>query len=101
MKTKTVNTCSQTERTTCEVDSNELLNQIRHFQLDEKNPDANTDEASNDLRMLGIGGQILADIGVGKMRVIGSQRKMHALSGFDLEISEYISSVDQIGSSSK
>ena len=84
-----------------EVDSNELLNQIRHFQLDEKNPDADTDEASNDLRMLGIGGQILADVGVGKMRVIGSQRKMHALSGFDLEISEYISSVDQIGSSSK
>ncbi|MFC1665714.1 hypothetical protein ACFL17_08825, partial [Pseudomonadota bacterium] len=49
--------------------------------------------------MTGIGGQILADLGVGKMRVIGSQRKMHALSGFDLEISEYITSVDQVRSS--
>lgn len=83
-----------------EIDGNELLNHIRHFQDADKHSDT-AEGNSNDLRMLGIGGQILADLGVGKMRVIGSQRKMHALSGFDLEISGYISSVDDVQLTSK
>ena len=47
-------------------------------------------ESGEDLRVLGVGGQILADVGVGKMRVLGSQRKMHALSGFGLQIVDYV-----------
>ena len=47
-------------------------------------------ESSDDWRMLGIGSQILANVGVKKMRVLGTPRKMHGLSGFDLEIIEFI-----------
>lgn len=51
-------------------------------------------ETQGHLRLLGAGSQILANLGVRKMKVIGSQKKMHALSGFDLEIVDYISNLD-------
>ena len=47
-------------------------------------------QTHDDWRMLGIGSQILADVGVKKMRVLGTPRKMHGLSGFDLEIIEFL-----------
>ena len=47
-------------------------------------------QTQDDWRMLGIGSQILADVGVKKMRVLGTPRKMHGLSGFSLEIVEFI-----------
>ncbi|MDH3637266.1 MAG: 3,4-dihydroxy-2-butanone-4-phosphate synthase [Gammaproteobacteria bacterium] len=47
-------------------------------------------EAGDDLRMLGLGAQILADLGVRRMRVMGSPKRAHALSGFNLEIVDYI-----------
>lgn len=42
-------------------------------------------------RNVGVGSQILANLGVGKMRLLSSQTKYHSLSGFGLEIVEYIS----------
>lgn len=47
-------------------------------------------EASSDVKTYGIGAQILSDLGVGKMRVLGSPRKLNALKGFGLEVVEYI-----------
>lgn len=44
-----------------------------------------------DLRTYGIGAQILKDIGVRKMRVLSQPKRLHGLSGFDLEVVEYIS----------
>jgi len=44
----------------------------------------------DELRTIGLGAQILADVGVRKMRVMGRQRKFSALSGFGLEVVEYI-----------
>lgn len=46
--------------------------------------------ARNELRTYGLGSQILADLGVGRMRVLGHAAKAPALSGFGLEIVEYI-----------
>ena len=46
-----------------------------------------TDES---LRTYGIGAQILRDLGVKKMRVLSAPKQMYAISGFDLEISEYV-----------
>lgn len=43
-----------------------------------------------DLRTFGLGAQILSDIGVCKMRVLSAPTKIHAISGFDLEIVEYV-----------
>lgn len=42
------------------------------------------------LRTYGIGAQILTDLGVRRMRVLSSPRRMQAISGFDLEIVEYV-----------
>lgn len=44
-----------------------------------------------DRRTLGIGGQILADLDVHKMRLLSAPQIFHGLGGFDLEITEYIS----------
>lgn len=46
--------------------------------------------ANNDLRIIGIGSQIAADLGLGKLRVLGYPVKLHGLSGFGLEITEYV-----------
>ncbi len=70
--------------------SDELVKRIRHSQVDGKSIEFPWSEPGEDLRMLGVGSQILADLGVGKMRVLGSRKKMHALSGFGLEIVDYV-----------
>ncbi|MEH6625669.1 MAG: bifunctional 3,4-dihydroxy-2-butanone-4-phosphate synthase/GTP cyclohydrolase II [Motiliproteus sp.] len=49
----------------------------------------NTDGAGTYLT-IGTGSQILRDLGVGKMRLLSSPVKFNALSGFDLEIVEFI-----------
>jgi 3,4-dihydroxy 2-butanone 4-phosphate synthase/GTP cyclohydrolase II len=43
-----------------------------------------------EMRTYGLGSQILADLGVGKMRVLGHAIKAPGMSGFGLEIVEYI-----------
>jgi 3,4-dihydroxy 2-butanone 4-phosphate synthase/GTP cyclohydrolase II len=42
------------------------------------------------LRTYGIGAQILRDLGVSRMRVLSAPKQMHGLSGFDLEVVEYV-----------
>lgn len=49
-------------------------------------PKANRD----DLRTYGIGAQILIDQGVKHMRVMSAPKRMHALSGFGLDVVEYV-----------
>ena len=46
--------------------------------------------ASMDLRTYGIGAQILKDLGVGKMKLLASPRKMPSMTGFDLEVTGYV-----------
>ncbi|MDE0855224.1 MAG: 3,4-dihydroxy-2-butanone-4-phosphate synthase [Nevskia sp.] len=52
-------------------------------------PQAQPDEGQS-LRTYGVGAQILVDLGVRKMRVLSAPKKMYALSGFDLEVVEYV-----------
>ena len=56
---------------------------------------AHFDDTHN-LRMLGAGGQILADLGVGKMLALGRERRTHGLSGFGLEIVAYVADAKQL-----
>ncbi|HEU4851120.1 MAG TPA: bifunctional 3,4-dihydroxy-2-butanone-4-phosphate synthase/GTP cyclohydrolase II [Telluria sp.] len=46
--------------------------------------------ASMDLRSYGIGAQVLRDLGVGKMKLMASPRKMPSMTGFDLEVTGYL-----------
>ena len=48
-----------------------------------------SEKPGTDLRGIGLGSQILRDLGVRRMRVIGTQRKVHSLDGFGLEICGY------------
>ena len=45
-----------------------------------------------DSRLYGIGAQILRELGVGKMRLLASPRKMPSMAGFGLEVCGYVSS---------
>ena len=48
------------------------------------------EEDRYDLRMLGAGSQILANLGVRQVRVLGTPRRTHALSGYGLEVTGYV-----------
>jgi 3,4-dihydroxy 2-butanone 4-phosphate synthase/GTP cyclohydrolase II len=71
----------------------DLLARFRDFELhgvDDPTPPRRRQERS-ELRTYGIGAQILADLGVRKMRVMSAPKAMHGISGFDLEVVEYVS----------
>lgn len=51
---------------------------------------AHHDPAKTDLRDYGIGAQILKDLGVGKMRLLATPRKMPSMTGFGLEVTGYL-----------
>ena len=55
---------------------------------------ASGDDETAELRTYGIGAQILRDLGVKKMRVLSAPKIMHALSGFGLEVVEYLDGAD-------
>jgi 3,4-dihydroxy 2-butanone 4-phosphate synthase/GTP cyclohydrolase II len=71
-------------------DSADILQRMRLYQ---KQPEAEADEGargSTDLRTYGAGAQILTDLGVRRMRVLSAPKRMHALSGFGMEVVEYV-----------
>ena len=63
----------------------EILNNLKFLKGERKQARSET----VDNRMVGIGSQILRDLGVKKIKLLGSQVK-YPLSGFDLEITEFI-----------
>ena len=57
--------------------------------VEDRIPDRNKAQ-DDDLRTIGVGAQILADLGVRKMRVMSAPKHLHALAGFDLEVVEFV-----------
>jgi 3,4-dihydroxy 2-butanone 4-phosphate synthase/GTP cyclohydrolase II len=47
-------------------------------------------QTEKELRTYGVGAQILADLGVHKMKVMSAPTNMHGLAGFDLEVTEFV-----------
>lgn len=70
--------------------TDQLLARIQEYQSKDKGENVPAHHPKTDLRTYGIGAQIVSDIGVRKMRVMGTPKKMHGLSGFDLEVVEYV-----------
>jgi 3,4-dihydroxy 2-butanone 4-phosphate synthase/GTP cyclohydrolase II len=58
--------------------------------------DAEKPASKWDPRLYGIGAQILREVGVGKMRLMASPRKMPSMAGFGLEICGYLSPEDAV-----
>ncbi|HHH35505.1 MAG TPA: 3,4-dihydroxy-2-butanone-4-phosphate synthase [Gammaproteobacteria bacterium] len=73
----------------CEADAGQLLRRMEDYR---RPPARGASQASpaTELRSYGVGAQILVDLGVRRMRVLGSPLKLHALSGFGLDVIEYI-----------
>ena len=71
-------------------ESDMLVNQIRNFDKEDQGVEIIDQDAAEDLRTFGVGAQILTDLGVKQMRVLSAPKKMHALSGFGLEVVEYV-----------
>jgi len=73
-----------------EESARDLMHAVQSLSHTEPEPDKCRDRQM-DFRMFGIGAQILRAVGVRRMRVLGAPKHMHALSGFGLEITEYVS----------
>ena len=58
----------------------------------EKINDIKSEDLSQDFdrRTLGVGGQILSDLGVSKMKLLSSPKTFYGLGGYGLEVEEYI-----------
>ena len=67
----------------------EFLDMVKAIQTEDAR-DEEVQAESSVLRTYGTGSQILRDIGVKRMRVLSEPKIMQAISGFDLEITEYI-----------
>jgi len=69
--------------------STDIVSRIEHYRLSDQGRAPSTKTNSSDLRTYGLGAQILKSLGVKKMRVMSSPKKIHGLSGFGLEVVEY------------
>ena len=67
----------------------DFLEMVKGIEAEEME-DSETQAESSVLRTYGTGSQILRDIGVKRMRVLSEPKKMQAISGFDLEITDYV-----------
>ena len=74
-----------------EQSSEQLLDTVKRFEAEDKGERQPAAKWQGTSRRVGVGSQILADLGVGKMRLLSSPKRYHALSGFGLEVVEYIS----------
>ncbi len=71
-------------------DPRELVRRIRQYHALGVEPPRVQPDPAAELRTYGIGAQILLDIGVRRMRVLGTPRRLSGLSGFDLEVVEHV-----------
>jgi len=73
-------------------DNKSLVELIHRYQLEDhgvSDPVQTLDAV--DWRTTGTGSRILADLGVRKLKVLGTQKRYVGLSGFDLEVAEHVS----------
>lgn len=71
-------------------DSGALLSRISDLDLEAQGIKLPLPPASAGLRTYGVGAQIVAELGIRRMRVLGTAKRMLGLSGFGLEVVEYL-----------
>ena len=70
-------------------DTGELIRRVQDCQLLEKGLHFPRPQAGNELRTYGVGAQILRNLGVRRMRILGSPKRLLGLSGFGMEVTGY------------
>jgi 3,4-dihydroxy 2-butanone 4-phosphate synthase/GTP cyclohydrolase II len=75
-----------------QIESSDLLEEVIRYSELSSEADITSKKEMKPMkfRQIGLGAQILSDVGVRKMRVMSNPRKYHALSGFGLEVVEYV-----------
>ncbi|WP_293748409.1 bifunctional 3,4-dihydroxy-2-butanone-4-phosphate synthase/GTP cyclohydrolase II [uncultured Paraglaciecola sp.] len=68
----------------------DLLTQVKQFEAEDKGEKPANAAWTGSSRTVGVGSQILASLGVRKMRLLSKPKKYHALSGYGLEVVEYV-----------
>ena len=75
-------------------DAADILQRMRQYQVapygDPHTGQTAYSRQAEDLRTYGVGAQILTDLGVRRMRVLSAPKRMHGLSGFGIEVVEYV-----------
>jgi len=77
----------------CEEDPAGVLTRLTRGTAAEGDPHAahaRRNREQQEWRQLGLGAQILADLGARSLRVLGTPRKLIGISGFGLEVAEYV-----------
>jgi 3,4-dihydroxy 2-butanone 4-phosphate synthase/GTP cyclohydrolase II len=70
-------------------DPQALVSRVREYHV----PEADTKKAGgrpDELRTYGVGAQIIADLGIHRMRVLSAPKIVHGIAGFGLEVVEYV-----------
>lgn len=70
--------------------SREIIQRMQEFKSHVQGDGSSQRDPRSHLRTFGIGAQILSDLGVQKMRVLSAPMSLHGISGFDLEVVEYV-----------
>lgn len=68
----------------------DLVSQVRQFEAEDRGEKPATAKWQGTSRTVGVGSQILANLGVTKMRLLSRPKKYHALSGYGLEVVDYV-----------
>lgn len=69
--------------------SSELISRMDHYKRIQQGDVSAHPGQTKDLRTYGLGAQILKSVGVKRMKVMSAPKKIHGLSGFGLEVTEY------------
>lgn len=74
-----------------QMTNSEIIHQVEELSHSKEEQNIITQQShQRDLRMIGLGAQILTDIGVRRMRLLSAPKKFHAMSGYGLEVVEYV-----------
>ena len=68
----------------------DLIARIASYRREDEGEAPAPRDTGADLRTFGLGAQILADLGVRRMRVLSAPKRLHGISGFGLEVVEYV-----------
>ncbi len=73
-----------------DVDARSLLERVQAMQMKDRHLPSQSEPWHDDVKTYGVGAQILSDLGLQRLRVIGTPWQLSALTGFGLEVVEFV-----------
>ncbi|MGK0411815.1 MAG: 3,4-dihydroxy 2-butanone 4-phosphate synthase/GTP cyclohydrolase II [Shewanella psychromarinicola] len=70
--------------------SSQILAKVKAFEAEDNGQSPAGAMWQGTSRRVGVGSQILSSLGVSTMRLLSSPKRYHSLSGFGLEVTDYI-----------